>query len=671
MPATDTAEFVLAKVDAQRSSTLIQVGALLAAAACIAGAAMLQPAINKERKELQLVVQSDLYKELPPEYAWVSAAGGTFRGIAADVLWMRAEQLKVDGKYFELHQLAKWICTLQPRFATVWDFQSWNMSYNISVGTHTAQERWQWVYNGIRLLRDEGIPNNERVVSLYHRLANIFYHKIGDRQDDFHNSYKQIWAATMDILLGAPPGGATNAEAIDWFRPVAQAPHTLAELVAAHPGVQTLVDRLDSLGIDVNEGTSNRLVYHPLEEKFFRKHKGWEIERSLSGLRKEGVQVKEEDRKIFEFFDKAPKADLDSLLAFLRAKVLREQYKMDPQYMLELTGRLGTDEPIPLDWRTPWAHSIYWAMYGGDKWGQVKGLKEFDLLSADRILLFSLKQLARMGRYVFRVNLDDPMHSFLTMMPDLRYIEAMHKKYLELGARHMDPGDDNGPAGETLRSGHVNELSAAVTSLYLAGRVDEARNYLLFLAANYKDQYTKEVQELYLQSVDQFVQRQLMDQVDNLQDAIYMIYSLLNSGYMSLGNGSADEFAASVRNAALVYERFQKDKLTDREARRTLPPFAQVRAGALAGFLQDYGTPVSFRAMVYNREQNDVRLRCYDLVIDALTAQCEKTGLDVAKVFPPPAGLEQWRKDHPKPETGEDVVKKNNELKEKKRLEAK
>jgi len=123
-----TEEYVVSKLGAQRSATLIQLTALLVAVGSLIGAAALQKPINTQRKDLQLVLNSNIYKELPPEYAWVSAAGGTFRGLAADILWMRADKLKEEGKYYELHQLAKWICTLAPRFATVWSFQAWNMS---------------------------------------------------------------------------------------------------------------------------------------------------------------------------------------------------------------------------------------------------------------------------------------------------------------------------------------------------------------------------------------------------------------------------------------------------------------------------------------------------------------------------------------------------------------
>ena len=72
--------YLATRLEAQRRGTLMQVAALAGAVLCVALAARLQPPINEQRKELQLVMHSDIYKDLPPKYAWVTAAGGTFRG---------------------------------------------------------------------------------------------------------------------------------------------------------------------------------------------------------------------------------------------------------------------------------------------------------------------------------------------------------------------------------------------------------------------------------------------------------------------------------------------------------------------------------------------------------------------------------------------------------------
>jgi len=668
---SETQQHLEAKLGARRRSTWIQLAALAGAGACIAVAATLQRPINQQRKDLHLVLSSDIYKELPPKYAWVTAAGGTFRGIAADILWARAEQLKQDGKYYESHQLAKWICTLQPRFPQVWTFQSWNMAYNISVATYTGRERWQWVYNGIRLLRDEGIPNNEKSTQLYHQLAWTWLHKVAGRSDDFHWTYKRQWAATMETLLGPPPAGLSDAETINWFRPVASAPKTLQELLTRRPGAGRIVDALRDLGIDMEVGTSNEWIFHPLEERFFKPYTAYRLNRQLARLRSADQEKKTEqnnpDEKLWAVFESAAPDDLAALLAFARAKVLREQYKMDPQYMLDLTGALGTDKPIPIDWRTPWSQAIYWAKYGVEKTiTSPKKDTEYVLINTDRILLTSLQDLATQGHYTFRIDLADPGESFQAMGPDIRYIEAMHHKYLELGKKYADVGEkvDNTTC-EVLRSGHVNHLQTSIAALYLAGKRDQAQKYLEYLTINYKDPYTKETKPLYLQGLEGFVRGQLNEAVGSYSDAIYSIVSLLTSGYVHLATGWFDQYTADVENAALMHEIYQKEHADDRRGRQTLPLFADMRAYTIGTFAVNPSYPLLYRSLAWNREQDEIKRRYYDLIVSSLKEQCEAEGVDMAKAFPEPPGMEQYRKDHPRLKTPEEISEEVRKEKEK------
>jgi hypothetical protein len=119
--------------------------------------------INSQRQKMKLIINEPL-ENAPPSLAFATVAMGAFRGLVVDILWMRADKLKEQGQFFDAKQLAEWITTLQPRFATVWEFQAWNMAYNISVAIPDTQpqERWRWVKNGYELLRDPGIPLNPK-----------------------------------------------------------------------------------------------------------------------------------------------------------------------------------------------------------------------------------------------------------------------------------------------------------------------------------------------------------------------------------------------------------------------------------------------------------------------------------------------------------------------------
>ena len=191
------------------------------AAVLLAAAGQLQPRLVKLGTTYELVQDSspggsDLE-------ALLTIAPGGLRAPVVNYLWIRAEELKQQGKFYDAMQLADLICSLQPYFPGVWSFHSWNMAWNISVATHTPEERWMWVTNGMRLLRDRGIPVNPRSLILYKDLAWLFFSKMGSNLDDMHVVYKQRWAAEMQRLLGSPPQGQTS-EVIDAFRPIAAAP---------------------------------------------------------------------------------------------------------------------------------------------------------------------------------------------------------------------------------------------------------------------------------------------------------------------------------------------------------------------------------------------------------------------------------------------------------------
>ncbi len=161
--------------------------------------------INAGRESLSMISQVNPLESAPPEYAFAVQAFGAFRGLLTNIAFIRAEQYKSEGKFYDAMQLASWITKLQPRFIAVWEFMSWNMSWNISVTTYTPEERWNWVYNGAKLLRDEGLRYNPRAVNMYRQLSWIFGNKMSESVDEYHLSYKRNWAWRMHLLLGPPP----------------------------------------------------------------------------------------------------------------------------------------------------------------------------------------------------------------------------------------------------------------------------------------------------------------------------------------------------------------------------------------------------------------------------------------------------------------------------------
>jgi hypothetical protein len=162
-----------------------------------------QPALTDARARMGLTQVTPL-ENAPPVLAFTTVALGGFRGIIANVLWVRAQQLQIDGKYFELVQLSDWITKLQPRIPAVWRFHGWNLAYNIPVKFPDVNDRWPWVKRGLELLRDEALRYNPHEIVLYQELGIIYQHKLGGNSDDAHLHYKFELARLMEEVFDGP-----------------------------------------------------------------------------------------------------------------------------------------------------------------------------------------------------------------------------------------------------------------------------------------------------------------------------------------------------------------------------------------------------------------------------------------------------------------------------------
>lgn len=171
------------------------------AAVMLVSSTLMQRELNRDRNDLGLTRVAPL-DNAPPLLAFTTVALGGFRGLIANVLWIRATEMQENDKFFEMAQLADWITKLQPHFVQVWTVQAWNMSYNISVKFKDFDDRWRWVQRGISLLRDEGLKYNPNEVLIYRELAWQFQHKMGANLDDANMVYKQEWVYEMASVFG-------------------------------------------------------------------------------------------------------------------------------------------------------------------------------------------------------------------------------------------------------------------------------------------------------------------------------------------------------------------------------------------------------------------------------------------------------------------------------------
>lgn len=136
------------------------------------------------------------------EIAYSSALLGGFKGLIADILWIRLTDLQMNHKFLEMLELTEIITQLEPHLSEVWTFHAWNLAYNISIYADNEEDKWTWVKNGFELLRDKGLEINpgDPVIAL--DLAFIFQHKISSPDaDKYNNYYRTQWVKDITPYL--------------------------------------------------------------------------------------------------------------------------------------------------------------------------------------------------------------------------------------------------------------------------------------------------------------------------------------------------------------------------------------------------------------------------------------------------------------------------------------
>jgi hypothetical protein len=123
------------------------------------------------------------------------------RGVAALVLWEKANDYKMKEDWPNFAATLNQIIKVQPHFISVWIHQAWNMSYNVSVEFDDYRERYRWVIKGINYLK-QGIEYNKNEPRLQWETGWTISQKIG--RADEHKYYRRLFKAD-DEFNGSRP----------------------------------------------------------------------------------------------------------------------------------------------------------------------------------------------------------------------------------------------------------------------------------------------------------------------------------------------------------------------------------------------------------------------------------------------------------------------------------
>ncbi|MEM8756664.1 MAG: hypothetical protein AAGF47_02655 [Planctomycetota bacterium] len=594
-----------------------------------------------------------------PEVA-LGIAMGAFRGLFVNMLWFRANELKEAGMFHEAVELSRAITRLQPRFPRVWVFHAWNLAYNISVTTQTSDERWRWVQSGVRLLRNEALRANPNDVLIHKELAWIFLHKVQGLTDDANQYYKRRVAEEWTSVLGPPPPitetFGTRESAIrtytDWLGVVADAPATFDEASRRDPNVEELRDRL--LGLFGAEDSIDTLRRYAIHEAMHRAGFGDE---AFGGIL--GITNARELTKIRAYTQLKHDPEFENAwsvyIAYLRKRVLLDEYNMDPDRMVRYTETYG-----PLDWRHPAAHSLYWARTGVERgMGRVetRNQKDFDFINTDRMVTHSIQELFRYGEIYFDyLESVKGNYTYYIAIANPHYIDAYTEILDEVTERAGEHARRSNPYN-TYAAGYQNFISDAILLFYRRGNIDEANRYLDHLrnwpGLNWNDWTWKRRLELPL---PEFVQEEMVDRYTSPQLYATQVTGAIQGAFISgLLTGNDELFRSQYEWAKQFHAYYVREQLRttlanpDVARMEVLPRDWRVLVGGLFHGLTAQ-LPLEQRVDMYLRAPNDVRLYAYILAQRDLRERLDERaeqgqGEPFDALFPAPEGIERFREE--------------------------
>jgi len=123
------------------------------------------------------IAESEL-GDINPASETMKLASLGLRGVAATLLWSKANDYKVHHEWDRLKATLNNIALLQPHYEKVWEFQAHNLSYNVSSEFDDYRQRYSMVREGIEFLT-RGVEQNRKAPRLIWYTGWFYGQKIG------------------------------------------------------------------------------------------------------------------------------------------------------------------------------------------------------------------------------------------------------------------------------------------------------------------------------------------------------------------------------------------------------------------------------------------------------------------------------------------------------------
>ncbi len=527
-------------------------------------------------------LSSEPEKGISPQVALATQVLGWGRGIIIDVLWIRMEALKNADKYFELVQLADWACKLAPRFPKVWDFQAWNLAYNVSCRVDYLLDRWDWVWSGISLLRDRGIVENPNAWELYESLSWMIMHKIGQQDDNAHFFYKQQFALDVHSALGG-----SGERSI--LKALAQMPDERSVLLA-DPEVSAIVQPCSEMGFDVIDSFFDLLA------------------------RRQAVPS-----GVVEIVERPANAKgMAKIEAFVRRRRIKREFGLDPQIMLELMDEYGD-----FDWRSPYPYALYWAEIGArrlaefqeryeekaeqyglrttkqsDTHGQ-QGLYEWHEVQFIRLIYMALQSQVMHGRILYNTRGE----LVADMGTDYRFADKTMEVFEEASGEFRERFENG------VEQGYEYFLRRGIIEFYFMGDTDKSQRYYATLSKRFPDEtYGKNYGEYIEWALDDYMSAMTFSDVRRLLRGYSYNY------YICIGS-NADAKAEALEGEAKAIAKHYNDDATQL---REMVRYEEIKNSALTDILSGVVAVAPDVLANLKARLNEIQPGVVDLILENL-----------------------------------------------------
>ncbi|MBR89952.1 MAG: hypothetical protein CMO66_01580 [Verrucomicrobiales bacterium] len=515
-----------------------------------------QGVVNRGRGQLNVAYLEPI-QNAPPLMRFATETLGGFRGVLSTVLWMRINQMQLDGKYYEMMQLSEWITRLQPHTPRVWTDRAWNLAYNISVKEKDTDERWKWVYAGIKLLRDEAIQYNPHEPELYWELAWTFQHKMGQDMDVAQRKYKTIWINWMSELL--------------W------------------PSIEECMDE-NGRPVPVD---FDSLINPPQDDSEKSQNTRERARRLVREFKMDPRRMRQFDRE----FGTAPVLDPDG--------EMREKY-------------IGMEWRLPETHAMYWAWiGVQKCQHNLPRLDMVRKLRremfQSMKISCDRGLLLVDRNVPDWKqRYRDGQNWDLAPRLEAAEIVEQMYIRQIEwtkakmaeqeQKSAEAKRRVEELGSDLGQyvklpnmvsdaTLQTFENAHHNFYRGLVSRLYLNNQMQKAMHYFRLMA----DRYPEKVKfykgfDINTKTLDleAYVVSRLQEEMESggRSNTMQILVGLIRRAYFMLAQGREDDAIGLIRQAEFQHKAYQTRRLDTEEDRVKLRPFESIHADALRGLME-------------------------------------------------------------------------------------